>query len=196
MRPTRIALLPLLACLLGGPALCDPFGHWTPGHQELYRFALGIPDATALMAIDTLTPYPSPSLPPFGSLSRPCCRPDELHGWVKALESRENSKSVDAQHLAVLGQLQLELHHDEQAKQAFDRALGMDTQQLEALTGLAQLALHQGNEQAYQKYKFRIERHPELDWQHLAFLAKKLYQLGRTQEAENLLLQARRRTGS
>lgn len=123
----------------------------------------------------------------------PCCRHDALSPLAERLTARLSELGPEPFTLALLGQIELEWQLPHQAKARFTKALALDQAQLEALTGMAQIALYEGQSRQYQKYRFLIDRHPELRWFHLAFLAKTQHQLGNEPAATQLLESALRK---
>ncbi|MBY6185436.1 hypothetical protein KUV89_02105 [Marinobacter hydrocarbonoclasticus] len=151
--------------------------------QQVYQAALGWPDPQSIlhsaMHID----------------ARPCCLAANLSPLAKQLRLDLAERGDNPKTLALLGQLELEQHLTQLARHRFNRALEMDAHQLEALTGLAQLALAEGAQQEYQRYRFLVERHPSLTWFHLAFLAKAQLRHGEVDAAERLIELAARKQG-
>ncbi|MBY5920491.1 tetratricopeptide repeat protein [Ferrimonas balearica] len=152
--------------------------HFLFDMQHAYLSALGTPD------LDTMRNWIS------HNESVHCCQAQSLDPLASQLEAILVEQGPDALTLALLGQIELERHSNGQARVLFAEALEMDRSQLEALTGLAQLALAEGQHQEYQKYRFLIERHPALRWFHLAFLARAQHQLGNQETAIRLIEQA------
>lgn len=149
--------------------------------QQVYLVPLGYEDLTDLRRHANL-----------GQLPR-CCSAGSLEPMAQQLRARLAQHGNDPRTLALLGQVELEQRLTIQASQRFEQALALDGQQIEALIGLAQLALAQGRKGDYQRYHFLIERHPGLEWPHLAYLAKAQLRLGHTSDAQRLVQQAERK---